>query len=105
MVGGEQVDSQVRNILIVSQSDQQLVPILRKVIPSLSMYPNHKTMRVFSVGDLGVESLPWASNAVLRSAEYIRRGALSWGLCTPEFAESYMGESWSGFTLTLYAGA
>merc|ERR1712054_124307 len=87
-------------VLVVSQSDRQIAPILRQSL-------HNDGIKVFTIADLGESGAgaTWSLHEnvtnVLKSwysPAYIRRSAVSWGLCSAAFASGYVGESASGFS-------
>jgi len=88
-------------ILLVGQRDAAVLPLLKAVLNELGIVD--KTL--FTASDIGLPAPGQTASANYDwfDPAYARRGAVSWGLCSPGYANSYIGESWSGFTWTLLA--
>eukprot|EP00747_Dinoflagellata_sp_TGD_P128966 gnl/TRDRNA2_/TRDRNA2_174612_c0_seq30.p1 gnl/TRDRNA2_/TRDRNA2_174612_c0~~gnl/TRDRNA2_/TRDRNA2_174612_c0_seq30.p1 ORF type:complete len:206 (-),score=23.68 gnl/TRDRNA2_/TRDRNA2_174612_c0_seq30:59-676(-) len=93
-----------RNIFVVSQKDRSAKKELEKKL--ITKWGWEKgTFSVFTLQDLDGSEIPDGNDNAFFTDVYLRRGAISKMLCGEEFAASYVGEYWSGFTATLLAKA
>ena len=93
-----------RNIFVVSQDDRFAKQYLEKVlINKWGWQPD--TFSIFSIYDLDGTELPRTQHNDYLGYLYTTRAAMSKVLCGPEYAASYIGEWWSGFTSQLLARA
>mmetsp|Transcript_93962 Transcript_93962/g.162666 ORF Transcript_93962/g.162666 Transcript_93962/m.162666 type:complete len:432 (-) Transcript_93962:45-1340(-) len=86
------------SILVVGQRDVDVVPILEHYLEGLGMKRS-----LFTLVDLGFPAL--SKGHYWYDPLYAQRGAVSWGLCSPRYAQAYVGEQYSGFTYGLLADA
>jgi len=99
----------LENILIVGQSDAQMVPLMKQILKEFHIKAELGDV-VFSVADLGDKDFG-SSGGLDKQLEnqlkdhYIHRGAVAWGLCSSAFARTYIGEFYSGFTKHLVVDA
>eukprot|EP00747_Dinoflagellata_sp_TGD_P143414 gnl/TRDRNA2_/TRDRNA2_176388_c2_seq8.p1 gnl/TRDRNA2_/TRDRNA2_176388_c2~~gnl/TRDRNA2_/TRDRNA2_176388_c2_seq8.p1 ORF type:complete len:416 (+),score=9.70 gnl/TRDRNA2_/TRDRNA2_176388_c2_seq8:154-1248(+) len=91
-----------RNLLLVSQADYRLKGELERYLNAEYGWPSSH-IRVFTLGDLGVPSLPpkLPDYKIWKTEPYVQRAAISYGLCSPEYSNSHMGWCGSGFTIRM----
>lgn len=94
--------SEIRNVFIAGQQDDKLLNALRSFLHSFN--PHLKEARFFSLSNLNMSTNKRSAND-WNDDLYIMRSAYSWLLCGPKYAEAYIGEYWSGFTMNHLAGA
>lgn len=107
----ERAVAEVNRVFLVGQDDAKIAPALRKVLLNIGKNSTASD-RVFTLADLGdisalggqeLSSVKQPGSIWGYNPCYVHRGAVSRALCSPGFADSYIGESFSGFTSALLA--
>ena len=89
--------SRIRNVFIAGQSDTATIDIVRNMFSKLD--PPMTWLKFFTLANLSVAAHGGAQGWF--DMNYIKRSGFSFGLCSPGFARSYVGEYWSSFTMQL----
>eukprot|EP00747_Dinoflagellata_sp_TGD_P128950 gnl/TRDRNA2_/TRDRNA2_174612_c0_seq13.p1 gnl/TRDRNA2_/TRDRNA2_174612_c0~~gnl/TRDRNA2_/TRDRNA2_174612_c0_seq13.p1 ORF type:complete len:205 (-),score=15.31 gnl/TRDRNA2_/TRDRNA2_174612_c0_seq13:171-785(-) len=93
-----------RNIFIVGQQDKNCKQLLEKLLIEEWGWQSG-SFSIFTLNDLMDTEIPESDQNEFLQEHFVRRGAISKVLCGAEYAASFVGEYWSGFTHTLLAKA